>query len=92
MRATTLWLEPDGEGWALRADGELKGFSATIASDAALVDLDGGGALALSYRNRDGWVVDAVALTGLLTPDDAVRFRLGPSSGASPRLPPRHRP
>ena len=79
----TLRLEASGETQVLTLSGQLKGFSARVETDAALLEATADFPV-FFYRDANAWIVDAVSLSGLLADGSTIVLRFG--EGAAPSL------
>ena len=60
------------DGYQLVLTGELKGFSARLQTERQLVSASAAGYTVMTYRNDDAWVIDIIALEGLIPDGTAI--------------------
>jgi hypothetical protein len=59
-------LEDAEDGYQLALTGELKGFSARLQTERQLESATAAGYTVMTYRDGDAWVIDVIALEGLI--------------------------
>jgi len=69
-------LEDAEDGYQLALTGELKGFSARLQTERQLASATAAGYTVMTYRDGDSWVIDIIALEGLIADGTVITLDL----------------